>query len=124
MGNDYTFDFIKELFENEKLGEDNHTDFLVLSFSTTDYVGHKFGPDSEEVKNTYQKLDKNIADLIQFLDQRVGIENYVLSLTSDHGATTTIEDVEKNRLKGGLFSSKEMLVQLNKNLEIVLECLK
>jgi predicted AlkP superfamily pyrophosphatase or phosphodiesterase len=118
MGNDYTIDFTKQLFVNEKLGEDNHTDFLVICFSATDYVGHKFGPDSEEVKSTYQKLDKNIADLIQFLNQRVGIENYILSLTSDHGATTSIEDVEKNRLKGGLFSSKEMLVQLNKNLEI------
>ena len=119
MGNDYTFDFIKALFVNEKLGEDNHTDFLVLSFSTTDYVGHKFGPDSEQIKNTYKKLDKNVADLIHFLDQRVGIGNYVLALTSDHGATTSIAEVEKNRLKGGLFSSKEMLIQLNKKLEII-----
>ena len=51
MGNDYTIDFTKQLFVNEKLGEDNHTDFLVICFSATDYVGHKFGTDSEEVKD-------------------------------------------------------------------------
>ena len=118
-GNDYTFDFTKELIVNENLGLDNHTDFLVLCFSATDYVGHKFGPDSEQVKSTYKKLDKNIADLIYFLDERIGKDKYVLSLTSDHGAASSVAEIEKNRLKGGIFSSKEMLSQLNKNLELV-----
>ena len=117
-GNDYTYDFSKELIINENLGLDNHTDLLVICFSATDYVGHKYGPDSEEVKSTYQNLDKNISDLISFLNDKIGQDKYVLSLTSDHGAATSGQELEKNRLKGGVFISQNMFKELNEYLEV------
>ena len=88
-GNNYTLDFSKELIKNEDLGKDYHTDFLVISFSSTDYVGHKYGPDAEEVKSMYLNLDQQIADLIKFLETHCGSKEFIISLTSDHGAGTS-----------------------------------
>ena len=111
-GNNYTLDFSKELIKNEDLGTDNHVDFLVISFSSTDYVGHKFGPDAEEVKSMYLNLDQQIADLIQFLDNHCGSKEFIISLTSDHGAGTSPVEIERKRLKGGNFVSREIFLNL------------
>ena len=118
-GNDYTLDFSKQLIINEKLGLDQHSDLLVISFSSTDYVGHKYGPDAEEVKSIYLKLDQNIAELISFLNKNIGENNYLISLTSDHGAGTSPIDIERKRLKGGNFISREIFPDLNDHLELV-----
>ena len=107
-GNELVFDFAKRLVEEEHLGKDEDTDLLVVSFSSTDYVGHKFGPDAEETKSTYAALDQTIADLLVYLDQQMGENNYLLMLTADHGAGTSPEIIEKNRLKGGNFNSNEV----------------
>ena len=61
-----------------------HSDLLVISFSSPDYVGHRFGPDAGEVKSIY-KLDENIAELLSFLDKNIGENKYLITLTSDHG---------------------------------------
>ena len=118
-GNDYTLDFSKQLIINEQLGLDQHSDLLVISFSSTDYVGHKYGPDAEEVKSIYLKLDQNIAELISFLNKNIGENNYLISLTSDHGAGTSPIDLERKRLKGGNFISREIFPDLNDHLELV-----
>tara|TARA_Y200000002_G_scaffold33007_1_gene24317 strand:+ start:1522 stop:3084 length:1563 start_codon:yes stop_codon:yes gene_type:complete len=118
-GNDYTLDFSKQLIINEKLGIDQHSDLLVISFSSTDYVGHKYGPDAEEVKSIYLKLDQNIAELISFLNKNIGENNYLISLTSDHGAGTSPINIERKRLKGGNFISREIFPGLNDHLELV-----
>lgn len=86
FGNDLVFDFAKQTIENEKLGTDDITDFLCLSFSSTDYVGHKFGSRSKEVQDTYLRLDITIAELINYLDKKIGKNQYVLFLTADHAA--------------------------------------
>ena len=70
----------------------------MISFSSTDYVGHKFGPDAEEVKSMYLNLDQQIADLIQFLDNHCGSKEFIISLTSDHGAGTSPVEIERKRL--------------------------
>ena len=118
-GNDYTLDFSKELILNEKLGADQHSDLLVISFSSTDYVGHRFGPDAGEVKSLYIKLDENIAELLSFLDKNIGENKYLITLTSDHGAGTSPIDLERKRLKGGNFISREIFPDLNNHLELV-----
>ena len=118
-GNNYTLDFSKELIINENLGTDTHSDFLVISFSSTDYVGHKFGPDAEELKSMYLNLDNNLSKLLKFLDEHCGKNNYLISLTSDHGAGTSPIEIERRGLKGGNFISREIFPELNKELELV-----
>ena len=118
-GNNYTLDFSKELIINENLGTDTHSDFLIISFSSTDYVGHKFGPDAEELKSMYLNLDNNLSKLLKFLEEHCGKNNYLISLTSDHGAGTSPIEIERRGLKGGNFISREIFPELNKKLELV-----
>ena len=118
MGNELVFDFAKRLIKEEELGRDKHTDLIVLSFSSTDYVGHKFGPNAEETKSTYSALDRTIADLLEYLDKRMGENNYLFMLTSDHGAGTSPEIIEKNRLKGGNFNSNDVKNKLDSVLAL------
>lgn len=82
--------------EAEGLGSDNHTDLLAISYSSTDYIGHAFGPQSVEIQDAYLRLDQDLALLIQTLDETVGRENYVLFLTADHGAANTPTDPKFN----------------------------
>ena len=117
-GNDFTLDFAKRLIHEEGLGKDSHTDLLVISFSSTDYIGHKYGPDSEQLKSTYINFDNNLARLIQFLDENIGKDNYQMMLTSDHGAGTSPDLIEEKKLKGGNFNSSKVLSKLNNDLEL------
>lgn len=116
-GNDFTLDFAKRLILEEKLGMDDHTDLIVVSFSSTDYVGHRYGPDAEHVQSTYTSFDKNISNMISFLDQEIGEGKYIIMLTSDHGAGTSPSELDKRRLKGGNFKSREVLGNLNEVLK-------
>jgi predicted AlkP superfamily pyrophosphatase or phosphodiesterase len=86
FGNTYTFDFAKALISNEKLGQGNTPDLICISLSSTDYIGHQFGPQSLEVMDTYLRLDRDLASFISYLNRQIGEGNYTLFLTSDHGA--------------------------------------
>ncbi|MCL7763312.1 alkaline phosphatase family protein [Polaribacter sp. Z014] len=88
-GNTFTADFAKAAIIGENLGKSQYTDFLAVSFSPTDYVGHKYGVSAIETEDTYLRLDKDLADLLLFLDQQVGKDNYTLFLTADHAAVHT-----------------------------------
>lgn len=117
MGNSILFDFTKALVKNEKIGQQGYTDFLAISFSATDYVGHYFGPNSLEVEDMYIRFDRELAKLIDFFDDQYGKENYLLFLTADHGAAhnpTYLKD--KNIPAGYFFASKEK-VALNEMLQ-------
>ncbi|WP_343329093.1 alkaline phosphatase PafA [Polaribacter staleyi] len=85
-GNTFTADFAKAAIIGENLGKGEYTDFLAVSFSPTDYVGHKYGVSAVETEDTYLRLDKDLADFFKFLDQQVGKGNYTLFLTADHAA--------------------------------------
>lgn len=85
-GNAYTLAMAKACIEGEKLGyRRGQTDFLAVSLSATDYVGHRFAPNSMEAEDTYMRLDKELSDFIDFLDAHYGAHNYLLFLTADHG---------------------------------------
>jgi predicted AlkP superfamily pyrophosphatase or phosphodiesterase len=84
-GDELTLDFALELMENEELGKDEVTDYLAISFSSTDYVGHIFGPSSLEAEDNLLRLDRTIARLLTALDARVGLDNTIIVLSSDHG---------------------------------------
>lgn len=85
-GNSITTDFAIEAMEKELLGFDNVTDFLAISYSSTDYVGHMYGVNSKEVQDTYLRLDVDLERLFNELDKRVGKNEYTVFLTADHGA--------------------------------------
>ncbi len=78
-------DFALAAIEAEALGQDEDTDILTLSFSSTDKVGHNFGANSKEVEDTYLRLDKNLSDLLTYLDKNVGEGEYTVFWTADHG---------------------------------------
>ena len=84
-GDELTLDFAKALIEAEDLGQDEVTDFLAISFSSTDYVGHLFGPSSLEAEDNMIRLDRTLADLFAYIDEHVGLENTLIVLSADHG---------------------------------------
>ncbi len=86
FGNSLTTDFAIEAISNEKLGKDQYTDVLAISYSSTDYIGHNFGVDAKETQDAYLRLDLEIERLLNFLDSHVGKNEYTLFLTADHGA--------------------------------------
>ncbi len=106
FGNDLTLDFALTAIDAEGLGKDEFTDFLTLSFSSTDYVGHNFGVNSKEVQDTYLRLDQNIAKLLQVLDEKVGKENYTVFLTADHGGVDVPSYLKSLKIPSGYFDHK------------------
>jgi len=76
-----------------KLGLEDRTDFLGVSFSALDAIGHTFGPRSHEVQDTLVRLDETLGRFLDFLDEKVGKDNYVLALSSDHGVADIPEQV-------------------------------
>lgn len=85
-GNTISMMMAKACIEGEQLGKGQYTDFLALSLSATDYIGHRFAPNSIEIEDTYLRLDRDIADLLLYLDKQYGKDGYLVFLTADHGA--------------------------------------
>ncbi|MBT4520542.1 MAG: alkaline phosphatase family protein [Halieaceae bacterium] len=88
-GDALTLDFAKTLLMEEQLGHDEVTDYLSISFSSTDYVGHLFGPSSLEAEDNILQLDRKLANLFSFIDNKVGLENTLIVLSADHGGPDT-----------------------------------
>jgi predicted AlkP superfamily pyrophosphatase or phosphodiesterase len=86
VGDELTLSFAEALIDGEKLGQSGNTDYLSISFSSTDYVGHLFGPSSLESEDNLLRLDRTLAELFKFVDQKVGLANTVIVLSADHGA--------------------------------------
>ena len=106
FGNDLTTDFAIAAIEGENLGRSDDTDFMTLSYSSTDYVGHNFGVNSKEIQDTYLRLDKNIAELLQYLDTTVGKDEYIVFLTADHAAVDVPAYLDSLKIPAGYFDSK------------------
>ena len=104
-GNSFTADFAKAAIINENLGKGKHTDFLAVSFSSTDYVGHRFGAASKEIEDTYLRLDKDLADFFKFLDKQVGENNYTLFLTADHAVVHAPSYLKSVKIPATYFSA-------------------
>lgn len=96
-GNNLVTDLAKRAIEKEELGKDSITDFLALSFSSTDYIGHTFGPRSIELQDTYLRLDETIADLLTYLDTKIGKGNYLVFLTADHAGAENANFLKDNK---------------------------
>lgn len=107
FGNSLLIDFAKEAINNEKLGQGKYTDFLAMSFSSTDYIGHTFGVDSKEIEDTYIRLDKDLAQFFNFLDGKLGKGNYSLFLTADHGALNSYSYLTSLKIPSRFFNSQK-----------------
>jgi predicted AlkP superfamily pyrophosphatase or phosphodiesterase len=112
-GNTITLDLAKLAILSEDLGKDNITDFLAVSCSATDYVGHQYGPNSIEAEDTYLRLDKDFEEFFNYLDKQVGKGNYTIFLTADHGAAHVPGFMQKNKLPAGVVSDRDIASKLN-----------
>ncbi|NIT57686.1 MAG: alkaline phosphatase family protein [Aliifodinibius sp.] len=117
FGNTLIAELAKSAIEGEDLGSGDVTDFLSVSFSSTDYVGHMYGPHSVELQDTYLRLDRNIAGLLDYLDQQVGKGNYLVMLTSDHGVVDVPQELINKNLPGGYFNSDKAVDELEEFLK-------
>ncbi|HMV86684.1 MAG TPA: alkaline phosphatase family protein [Blastocatellia bacterium] len=108
FANDYLLDFAKAAIENEKLGADDVTDLLTISFSANDLLGHKFGPYSQEVQDMTLRTDQLMAKLLTYLDQKIGAGQWVLALTADHGVGPVPEQTQKLGY-GGRVTNKQVI---------------
>lgn len=114
FGNDYVADFAKLAIEKESLGKDSDTDFLAISFSSTDYVGHILGPRSIELQDTYLRLDLTISDFLNYLDKTVGKGNYLVFLTADHAGAENAKYLKDNKYEVTNIEGKEATKNLKK----------
>ncbi len=113
FGNTLTLMLTKDAISNEQLGKDSITDFLAVSFSSPDYVGHSFGPNSIEVEDTYLRLDKDLGELFDYLDRTVGKGQYLTFLTADHGVAHVPAFLKEHQLPGGVVDDNRMMGDLN-----------
>lgn len=97
-GNTLSLAFSKAAVEAESMGADSIPDFLAISLSSPDYIGHSFGPNSVEIEDTYLKLDKEIADFLSYLDRKVGKGKYVFFMTADHGVAHVPSFLQENKI--------------------------
>ena len=116
FGNTFTKEFAIETIKNENLGKNEATDFLCISFSSTDYVGHMFGPNSIEVEDTYLRLDNDIEDLLTYLDNSIGMQNVLIFLTADHGVCGNPGYLKSMNYNSGTFFNKVVLDSVNNYL--------
>ena len=116
-GNTLTSEFAKESIDKEKLGMDSITDFLAISYSSTDYVGHSFGPNSVEIEDTYLRLDAELGSLLDYLDSKVGKNQYLVFLSADHGVAHVPAFMKDNKIPAGNLLVNTMVDTLNMTLK-------
>ncbi len=112
-GNSLTADFALAAIDGEDLGKDTDTDFLTVSFSSTDYVGHNFGVNSKELEDTYLRLDQDLARLLTGLDAKVGKGNYTVFLTADHGAVHVPAYLKSVKIPAGYINIDDLKAKVN-----------
>ncbi|HEX8576428.1 MAG TPA: alkaline phosphatase PafA [Flavobacterium sp.] len=115
FGNNFLADFAMKAIEKEELGKDDVTDFLALSFSSTDYVGHILGPRSMELQDTYLRLDQTIAEFLAYLDTTVGKGNYLVFLTADHAGAENARYLNDNKYNVTNVEQKDIRAALKKH---------
>ncbi|MBY0479433.1 MAG: alkaline phosphatase family protein [Chitinophagaceae bacterium] len=116
-GNSLTTQFSMSAVANEQLGADSITDFLAISYSSTDYAGHTFGPNAVEMEDMFIRLDLELAELLNYLDQQVGKDEYLLFLSADHGAAHNPAFMKDQRIPAGNMLPSVVVEDLNKWLQ-------
>ncbi len=107
FANDHLVNLAKAAIEAEKLGADDVTDLLTISFSANDLLGHAMGPYSQEVHDMSLRTDRTLAELFSYLDKKIGLDQIVIALTADHGVAPVPEQVQKLGY-GGRIEAKQI----------------
>lgn len=116
-GDEIVASFAKMIVQREALGRGEATDFLAVSFSATDYIGHAYGPRSLEAEDNLLRLDATLGDFFQFLEDEVGLERTLIVLSADHGAPNCPEDLAEQGLEAAWVDSPRMLKNANAELK-------
>ena len=111
VGDELLLDFAKNLIEREQLGQDEIPDYLAVSFSATDMIGHIFGPASLETEDNILRLDRTLAELFGFLEKKVGLRNTLVVLSADHGAPEAPENMKSKGVNAGWLTKKHVDTQ-------------
>ena len=119
FGNTLTLDFAKAAVEGYAVGHRDATDFLTINSASTDYVGHKYGPNSIEEEDVFLRLDKDLAAFFSYLDSKVGKGNYLVFLTADHGASHSIDFMRSHQIPAGFVGIRNLMKKLGDTLSAV-----
>lgn len=103
FGNTLTLKLAEAAVEGEKLGGDDVVDMLAVNLASTDYAGHKFGPNSIEVEDVYLRLDQDLAQFFSYLDTKVGKGRYTVFLSADHGGAHSVGFLQEHKITTGFF---------------------
>ena len=95
FGISYLFDAAKYAIKQDEIGKDEHPDIVSIGVSTTDFLGHTFGPDSREIQELYVHADSILGNFIDHLDQTIGKQNYIIVIASDHGVAPIPEYITR-----------------------------
>jgi len=117
FSNDLLVAFAEEAIKAERLGDDDDTDVLSVSFSANDYAGHRFGPNSQEAMDITLRVDRQIGTLLDFVDTRVGLQNTIVLFTADHGASPVPELAALQHLPGRRLRKADMLKLVEEGLK-------
>lgn len=121
FGNTLTLKLAEASVEGEKLGSDNITDILAINVASTDYAGHKFGPNSIEVEDVYLRLDQDLAEFFKYLDNKVGKGQYTVFLSADHGGAHSVDFLKEHKIATGFFGEgmeKNMTAKLKEKFGV------
>ncbi len=116
-GNMLTLEMAKAALLAEGLGKSGAPDFLAVSISSPDYIGHSFGPNSWEQLDDYARLDDALGKFFSFLDQTIGKEQYTVFLTADHGVVQIPGYLKEHKLPAGLFNNLHAINEINQQLK-------
>jgi len=114
-GNTFTFNFAKEAIKSESLGKSGVTDFLAISFSSPDAIGHQFGPNSIEQEDDYLRLDKDLADFFTYLDKEIGKGQYLFFISADHAVAQVPAFLQQHKIDAATLTSP--IAEVEKKVE-------
>jgi predicted AlkP superfamily pyrophosphatase or phosphodiesterase len=117
FGATLTFEMAKAAMEGEKLGTGAFTDFLAVSISSPDYVGHSYGPNSIEQADNFLRLDKDLGEFFSYLDAKLGANQYLVFLSADHGAAHVPRFMSDNKFPAGTFDGWALDNKMNQQLK-------
>ena len=116
LGNDYEFEFARELMTYEKLGDGPATDLLIISLSANDILGHQVGPDSPQMQAMALALDRQLADFFNYLGHQIGLANLWIVLSADHGVAPLPAAAESLHIPAAGLSPGKLVAELNRKL--------
>ncbi len=119
FGNTFTKDLALTTIVEEELGQDESPDLLSITFSSADYLGLQFGPNSVEMEDTYLRLDQDIAHFLRFIDEYIGKKNVLIVLTADHGVARIPQYLSESRIPSGYFKQRQAMTLLKSYLNII-----